>query len=214
MQTNRDILFQVGNLHEWIFFNVKWNPTPIMEFIPWPIKVSSIIFSDGTQQWTAGGGGGGGSMLVAGSGIQLITAPGPPPTITINSDVYSWLQNVNANGHTISGLGGVQVNGNVNITGQYLINGVPISTGGGATVSNTPPSSPSSGQLWFDPVAGQLFVWNGSTWAPSSSGGGGMTQTPWLSNINGAGNDLSNVKTIDATQSYSIGGVPFAVAGP
>jgi hypothetical protein len=51
--------------------------------------------------------------------------------------------------------------------------------GGGAsvTVSDVPPASPAGGDLWWDNVSGQLFIWfidvNSSAWVISNSGGGG-----------------------------------------
>ena len=57
--------------------------------------------------------------------------------------------------------------------------------GGSVTVSDTPPTNPQNGQLWFDSVGGQLYVFyndgNSSQWViavnipPGSSGGGGGT---------------------------------------
>lgn len=44
--------------HEWIHFNNRDYRKPALEFIPWPIRVSSIFFEDGTEQSSAGGGAG------------------------------------------------------------------------------------------------------------------------------------------------------------
>jgi hypothetical protein len=59
--------------------------------------------------------------------------------------------------------------------------------GGAVTVADTPPANPQSGQLWFDSVGGQLYVFysdaTSSQWViavnipPGSSGGGGTSVT-------------------------------------
>ena len=61
----------------------------------------------------------------------------------------------------------------------------PAAGGGGTTVSPTPPASPVTGQLWWDDVGGQLYVWTGSQWVAASccsgggsGGGGGSTIGP------------------------------------
>lgn len=155
MQTNQDLVFSSEGDTEWMYFDTRHQPTPVMQFIPYPIAVSSIIFADGSQQWTAGGGGGGATLL-AGPGISL--TPGPGTMLISNTAMGGsqspWLSNINANGWSLLNLN--------------TINGVPVAN---------------------------------------------MQQTPWLTNINGAQYDLLNVKRIDVTESYSINGVPFAVAG-
>ena len=47
------------------------------------------------------------------------------------------------------------------------------SGGGGATVSDTPPSSPSSGQIWYESDTGKTFVYYDSFWVEISSGAQG-----------------------------------------
>jgi hypothetical protein len=48
--------------------------------------------------------------------------------------------------------------------------------GGTVTVSDIPPASPVAGQLWWDSVGGQMYVWvtdaNSSQWVPASNSGG------------------------------------------
>ena len=50
---------------------------------------------------------------------------------------------------------------------------------GGATISDTPPSSPTVGQLWFESDSGRTFVWytdaNSSQWVQIAPGGSGVT---------------------------------------
>lgn len=41
------------------------------------------------------------------------------------------------------------------------------------------PSSPESGQLWYDTGSSALKVYNGSTWASVGGGGGGLTGGTW-----------------------------------
>jgi hypothetical protein len=111
----------------------------------------------------------------------------------------TWLTIARADGSTVfngSGVtiqGGLAVNGLLALAspnnlaiyggtpGQFLsTNGSGIlswasAAGGGAsiTVSDTPPSAPSVGALWWDSVGGQLYVWyadpNTSQWVPASN---------------------------------------------
>ena len=74
--------------------------------------------------------------------------------------------------------------------GIYVrINGTtvgPLGSGGssGATVSDTPPSSPSSGQMWFESDTGKTFVYYGSAWVEigDSSSSGNVSTNVSLSN--------------------------------
>ena len=111
----------------------------------------------------------------------------------------TWLSIARADGSTVfngSGVtiqGGLAVNGLLALAspnnlaiyggtpGQFLsTNGAGIlswasaATGGASiTVSDTPPSAPSVGALWWDSVGGQLYVWyadpNTSQWVPASN---------------------------------------------
>lgn len=54
---------------------------------------------------------------------------------------------------------------------------VTISTSSGATVSDTPPSSPTTGQIWFESDTGKTFVYYDSFWI-EIGGGGGSTSNP------------------------------------
>jgi hypothetical protein len=61
--------------------------------------------------------------------------------------------------------------------GSGILSWTTISGGGGGgasiTVSDTPPSSPTVGALWWDSVGGQLYVWysdaNSSQWVPATN---------------------------------------------
>jgi hypothetical protein len=75
--------------------------------------------------------------VLAGSGIHVTQQAGPPMTITVASDVYSWTQNVAAGGHNLNTVGhigigvtssaySVDANGDFNTTGVYRIAGVPL----------------------------------------------------------------------------------------
>ena len=70
-------------------------------------------------------------------------------------------------------LGGVRVDG----TTIAINSGVISAAGASITVSDTPPSSPSPGALWYDSVGGQLYVWytdpNTSQWVPTTNQMGG-----------------------------------------
>lgn len=64
-------------------------------------------------------------------------------------------------------------------TGQvFQYNGTkfaPANAAGGATISDTPPSSPSAGQIWFESDTGKTFVYYDSSWVEIGGGGGGTS---------------------------------------
>jgi hypothetical protein len=78
----------------------------------------------------------------------------------------------------------LDVSGDCNITGTYRVNGTPLATGGGAsvTVSDTAPATPKNGDLWFDSVGAQLYVWytdpTSSQWIVTVNGLGGGATAP------------------------------------
>jgi len=43
--------------------------------------------------------------------------------------------------------------------------------GGNVTISPTPPSGPSDGQLWWDNVNGELYIYYTNTWVRANTGG-------------------------------------------
>jgi len=49
----------------------------------------------------------------------------------------------------------------------------PASSSGGVTVSDTAPSSPTQGQIWFESDTGKTFVYYDSFWIEIGGGGGG-----------------------------------------
>jgi hypothetical protein len=78
-----------------------------------------------------------------------------------------------------------------NITGKNLgLSDLLILTSHAA-----PPAVPSAGQLALYAGPSNLFYWNSTAWIALTGGGSG-TQTPWLSNIDGAGYSLINAPYI------------------
>lgn len=55
----------------------------------------------------------------------------------------------------------------------------PATASGGAsvTISDTPPSSPTAGNLWFESDTGKTFIYYDSSWI-EIGGGGGSTSDP------------------------------------
>jgi hypothetical protein len=53
---------------------------------------------------------------------------------------------------------------------QFLKADGSISNGGSAQVSATPPSSPASGDLWYNSETGQVFVYYDSYWVENIAG--------------------------------------------
>jgi hypothetical protein len=54
---------------------------------------------------------------------------------------------------------------------------IPGSSGGGVTVSETPPASPTAGDLWFESDTGKTFVYYDSFWVESSGADGSQGST-------------------------------------
>lgn len=150
MQSNQDILFNVENESEWIYFNVNHRPTPVVEFIPYPIAVSSIIFSDGSQLFTAGGGtqtpwlsnidanNFSITNLNSINGVPIANFGANPAGVNTqiqwnNNGAFGASANlVWNNANSRMGIGTpnpqftLEVNGDVNIIGTLRINGVPL----------------------------------------------------------------------------------------
>lgn len=118
-----------------------------------------------------------GSVIVFGTGI----------TEAARMTGGNWLVGTATN---ITGGGKLQVSGNVNITGQFMVNGVPISGGGGVAgvssfngrtgvvVSQVGDYNITqlSGVAISSPSVGQVLTFNGTNWvnaAPTGGGGGG-----------------------------------------
>ena len=81
-------------------------------------------------------------------------------------------------------LGGVKVDGST----IAINSGVISAAGASITVSDTPPSSPSAGALWYDSVGGQLYVWytdpNTSQWVPATNQmGGGYATAAYVNSL-------------------------------
>jgi hypothetical protein len=74
---------------------------------------------------------------------------------------------------------GVEVDTDGATNGQvFQYNGtkfLPANAAGGATISDTPPSSPSAGQIWFESDTGKTFVYYDSAWIEIGGGGGGSS---------------------------------------
>lgn len=79
---------------------------------------------------------------------------------------------------------GVEIDTSGATSGQvFQYNGtkfLPTAPSGGATISDTPPVSPTAGQLWFESDTGKTFVYYDSTWVEISGGGGGGGDTTAL----------------------------------
>jgi hypothetical protein len=73
------------------------------------------------------------SNLLAGSGIQLQQQAGPPQTVTISSELYSWAGDVNANGHALNNVSSINTSSiNLPSTGTLTTGCVGLRNNGNA----------------------------------------------------------------------------------
>ena len=87
----------------------------------------------------------------------------------------------------------------------------PFGSGGGATVSDTAPSSPTTGQIWLNSVSGGTFIYYDSYWIEIGSAGGQLiapvtitgtaaASTPLT--VQGASGQTADVVTVQNSSSY------------
>jgi hypothetical protein len=128
-------------------------PTNGQEFTP---PGSGIIWTWDGIKWTAGVGSSVGYLPLAGG-----TLTGPVNSTStfelIDAPNFILGGGVSGDALTTDGLGGLSWG--------------PIS--GGATISDTPPLAPEEGDLWWDSLGGQLYVWfndgNSAQWVAAAS---------------------------------------------
>jgi len=75
---------------------------------------------------------------------------------------------------------------------------LPANAAGGATISDTPPSSPSAGQIWFESDTGKTFVYYDSFWIEI---GGGSTSGLELVKTQTIGSAVTSVSVTNAFSS-------------
>lgn len=116
---------------------------------------------------TGGGGGGGG----------IPDAPTDGAIYGRNGETESWVPVLPLTGGTMQGP--LVLNGDASQANQALPLG-QVAGFLGFPVQATAPTNPVIGQLWFNSNTGQLEVWSGTAWVPSTAGflalsGGAMT---------------------------------------
>lgn len=130
--------------------------------------------------------------------------------VTAGSEDFDFVIKLMQNGATASEKVRVTSTGNVAVTGtvnasSYLVNGVPLS--GAIATSDTAPSSPTDGNLWWNSNSGKLFVYYddgsslqwveiglGTTFNVSSSSAGVV---PRVSTITSSATPTINTDTVD-----------------
>jgi hypothetical protein len=89
------------------------------------------------------------------------------------------------------------------------------SLGGSVTLSATPPATPQVGQLWFDSVGGQLYVYyndgNSSQWVIAVNSGSGITDAPVDSTVYARSNNAWVHITHTAITDWSASLAPYAL---
>jgi hypothetical protein len=193
MQTHQDVWWSVSDQEEHAYFRAFNQPDPILEFTPWPIKVQSIVFADGSSLFSAGGAGVGAGQtpwqqningngynlssvnnISAGNGYftgELVSGFVNTSEVNVDGDI-TILGNLEGSQGLFHGQvtcsflnsSGINVVGNVDITGQYRINGFPISTGAIISASAPSTSTNANGALWFDTNSLSLNVLYNGSW--------------------------------------------------
>jgi hypothetical protein len=122
MQTHQDVWFSVADELEHIYFRAYHQPYPLLDFIPWPIRVTGVVFPDGSELFTANGGGAGAPSILAGSGISVTPGTG---TVTIGNlwPQTPWQSDINGNGFNLLNVGNLGVNGSETVGGNLTVSG-------------------------------------------------------------------------------------------
>jgi hypothetical protein len=201
MQSHKDIWFSVEDQHEHIYFRAYHKPHPVLDFIPWPIRVSGIYFDDGSSLFSAHHDRPPGPILQEGIGIFFTHSP--IGTLTINADIPAiqtpWLQNIDANGFSLSNVGNLTANGTSTFNGFSKFNG---SASFDLDISVRDVAQFFAQVIAYDDmtVLGNLQVntINGAPYPP----------TAWTANIDGNGFALYNTSSIN-TNYLSVVGPSF-----
>lgn len=127
-----------------IHLNNRDYAQPVLE-MPCAIKVSTVIFADGTSQDSAAGGGTA-PILIGGPGITITTNVGPPPSTTINTDIVGggfqtpWLSNIDGAQFDLLNVR------RINVTDSYFLNGILMAQAGSVDLNNIKNISGETGQ--------------------------------------------------------------------
>lgn len=149
----------------WLAMNNKDYSKPVLEFSDTTVRMSSVMFSDGSELATASGGG---AAVVTGiNGVQgaVTLAPGQSISITqAGSTITIAAAATGANGQIQFNNAG-QFGASPNLTwngSQLLVSGAPI--GSQIPTGGTPPAAPQEGQLWYNTSTFRLAIHASGTW--------------------------------------------------
>jgi hypothetical protein len=149
---------------------------------------------------TTGGGGGGG----------IPDAPTDGQIYGRNGETELWVPVLPLTGGTMQGT--LVLNSDVSAPLDAMPFG-QLGTILGFPISATAPVSPDEGSLWYNTNIGQLTVWNGSQWVPSTGflplGGGQMTGNLILDGPPSEGGDPDQAATRGYVDSHITGAVQF-----
>ena len=166
-------------------------PQTNMNASPAPVSLPGITFTDGTRQTTAFTGAAATVDITNTNGLTTTYYPTFVESRTngqyMRADV-DFTYHSDSNTLTVPKIAGM-LQGNVNHAGGYINftgSPSPVSTGitfadgtsqttawtrSAAQVQSSPPTSPVTGQLYYDTDDGKTYIWTGSAWVDASPSG-------------------------------------------
>ena len=89
MQTHQDIWFSVSDQLEHVYFRAFHQPTPVLDFITWPIRVSGVVFPDVSEITSASEGGTGAAGVPGSVQINVGGNFGASPGLTFDTNTQA-----------------------------------------------------------------------------------------------------------------------------
>jgi hypothetical protein len=169
-RANENFLWLLEN-----FASPGWPPNPTIGQLWFDTSVNLLKVFDMSHSWSVVAGG-----VPPPKTFLIVSANTGTSTFYVSGDATPYLTaggqfivqgGANAGTYTISSaVGSVTYISGTDQTAIVVTSTVPSSAGGGTIVSAPSPTSPVTGELWFNVIEGSLYVYTGAAWSKIFSG--------------------------------------------